>query len=526
MHIIHNMPSNKWHIIIIGGGVAGLTAALHLAERGLKPLLLEAHPSQIGGRLAGTGEVIVGGQPFPLEHGVHGLWDGYIHLKHMLARHNLLPELIPAREEEWIYRSGSFIGRSPIGSTIRNSLLPAPFHYLQLFVKPSFLWTIDWRDWLSLLHVWSVLIMAVGVDPFGENQPLSGENLGRALRRWGPAIRALFVGLTRNGMSTHPDNVPLAGFLAFLRFYTVLRRRAWAFSYLPQGGGPLCEALAARITALGGEIHPGVRLHHLKKDGEDWRLEVDSAKGSLTLHSQFVLLATDSPNAAAIIKGSFPAESENLFFPQGMENAVIHLWFGRKPRRAHEAGIFSGDFQMHNFFWLDRLYEPYRNWSDQTGGSCIEVHIYGPPEALAQPDALLITQVLNEFYKAHPDLKGALLGQHLQRNAASHTLPALGERGSHLGIETPWPGLLCAGDWVQDPAPCFFLERACFTGLKAANAILQASGQPAFETLPYPAAEPLAGWIENLMRRGRENIRKRKKGASHEREPADPTIER
>jgi flavin-dependent dehydrogenase len=27
--------------IIIGGGVAGLTAALHLAERGLRPLMME-----------------------------------------------------------------------------------------------------------------------------------------------------------------------------------------------------------------------------------------------------------------------------------------------------------------------------------------------------------------------------------------------------------------------------------------------------------------------------------------------------
>ncbi len=31
----------QYDAIIIGGGVAGLTAALHLAERGLKPLILE-----------------------------------------------------------------------------------------------------------------------------------------------------------------------------------------------------------------------------------------------------------------------------------------------------------------------------------------------------------------------------------------------------------------------------------------------------------------------------------------------------
>ena len=36
------MMHKQYDAIIIGGGVAGLTAALHLAERGLKPLILEA----------------------------------------------------------------------------------------------------------------------------------------------------------------------------------------------------------------------------------------------------------------------------------------------------------------------------------------------------------------------------------------------------------------------------------------------------------------------------------------------------
>ncbi len=39
----------NYDVIIIGGGIAGLTAALHLAERGLKPLILEAD-ERVGGR--------------------------------------------------------------------------------------------------------------------------------------------------------------------------------------------------------------------------------------------------------------------------------------------------------------------------------------------------------------------------------------------------------------------------------------------------------------------------------------------
>ena len=84
--------------------MAGLTSALHLAERGLKPLILEADGRFVGGRLAGAGEVDVNGWKFRLEHGVHGIWSPYRNLQSMLARHNLRPVLVPAQEERWFYR--------------------------------------------------------------------------------------------------------------------------------------------------------------------------------------------------------------------------------------------------------------------------------------------------------------------------------------------------------------------------------------------------------------------------------------
>ena len=245
--------NKHYDVIIIGGGVAGMTAALHLAERGLKPLILEADEC-VGGRFSGKEEIVINDWHFPNEHGVHGIWSSYVNFKSMLRRHQILPKLIPAKEEQWIYRAGNFIGRAPIGSTIRNSIIPAPFHYIQLFLLPQFLWMLDIRDWASLLSIWSTLVMAIGVDPFVEDQPLQGLTFGNSLERWGPAMRALFFGLTRNGLSTDPNQVPLAGFLAFIRFYTLMRRDAWSFDYLPNGSGEVCEKLSQKIKQLGGEI--------------------------------------------------------------------------------------------------------------------------------------------------------------------------------------------------------------------------------------------------------------------------------
>jgi uncharacterized protein with NAD-binding domain and iron-sulfur cluster len=132
---------------------------------------------------------------------------------------------------------------------------------------------------------------------------------------------------------------------------------------------------------------------------------------------------------------------------------------------------------------------------------------------LDQPDALLLTNAIMEIYQAYPELRGHLISQNLQRNTATHTLPSLGPRGTHLGVETPWERLYCAGDWVRDPIPAFFLERACATGIKAANAVLKSSGLVPWPMMEYLPPEPFAGWIEKLMVRGRRRIREQRENS-------------
>jgi len=500
-----------YQVLIIGGGIAGLSAALHLAERGLKPLILEADEKFIGGRLAGGETIQIGAHSFRLEHGVHGIWSQYRNLQAMLARHNLRPVFVPAQEENWIYKHGPLVRMSPVGSRIRRSFIPPPFHYLRLFLSLRFLLMLDPRDWASLFNVWAGLIMAVGIDPFAENQPMEGLTLGGMTRRWSPAIKSLFLGLARNGLSSHPDAVPISGFIAFLRFYTLMRRDAWLFSYLPNDGGTsMCEPLAEKVKALGGRIKLGSRVKRVAKVDESWLVEWENAEGEESALAGDVILATDSNNAQKILGVSFGEEVETLFFPRALSNAVIRLWFDAKPRKSPEAGIFTGDFTVHNYFWLDRLYDPYRRWARETGGSAIEVHVYGPAETLTLPDATLLAQAITDVQQAFPELRGHRIGQHVQRNPETHTLPEVGARDKYLGTITLWQNLFCAGDWVRHPAPAFFLERACLTGIEAANVVLELRGLEKFALIEYLPAEPFVAWIEKLMKRGRQKRRARR----------------
>jgi isorenieratene synthase len=378
---------------------------------------------------------------------------------------------------------------------------------------------LGWRDWFSLPLVWYSLILSVGIDPLAENQPLEGMYLTDFTRGWSDTIRSFCIGLARNSLSGTPDEVPLSGFIAFLRYYTLMRRDAWGFSYLPADGGTsLIDPLTAKVQELGGEIQLRTAVTQLSRHEDGWQIHTADE----TFSTKHVILATDPDNARKLVEGSPDLADDvasgegDFYWPEGRETAVVRLWFSRQPndKSGAEGGILSGEFIIDNYFWLDRMQDQYREWSRETKGSALEVHLYGPPRILAQPDTMLLARVITDVQSAFPEMRGHVIHQQLQRNTVNHTLFGVGPAGRHLSIETPWSNIFCCGDWVYDPAPSFFLERATFTGIEAANKVLQAKALPSWPTVGYPPPERFAAFLERVMVRGRRLLRKRKRHPS------------
>ena len=506
-------PDRDSPIVVIGAGVAGLTAALHLAERGLRPLVLEAD-ERAGGRLKSNPPVEFehAGQTwrFGAEHGVHGIWSPYRNLQAMLARHHIRPVLVPAQEEEWVLGLGRWVRHALVGSAIRESWIPAPFHYLGLFARPRFWAMLNLLDVFSMFPLLSGLLAALAIDPLMEDQPLPGMTMADFCRGWSPTLIDFFTGLTRNALSASPQEIPASGYVAFLRFYTLLRRDAWAFSYLPTNGGDaIVEPMLSTLRALGGEVITSARVTQLARPSDAWRV-VWAQNEAQAAH---VILATDAPATETLLRASpdTAEQAERLRLPLGRATAVVRLWFDRAPANLRaEAGIFTGDFALDNFFWLHRIYDEYIRWNRATGGSAIEAHVYGPDALLAEPDATLLARAITDVGRAWPELKGRLIHSSLTRNEATHTLLRVGSPQEHLAVETPWPHLYCCGDWVRDRNPAMFLERACVTGIKAANAVLRDVDREPWPLLPHPGPEALARRVEAAMRGIRRAMRPRR----------------
>ena len=502
-------------VIVVGGGLAGLTAALHLAERGLAPLLLEAD-LHFGGRMGGgaTVELDHGGQRwcFPAEHGLHGLWGQYHNLRAMLDRHGIATDRVAARREDWVHREGGRTYRAEAGSAVRRSPVPAPLHYLGLLVRPDFLAMLTLRDWIGLPRVVGSLYLALAYDPLIEPTPLAEHTLAELFTHWPPRMQAFMTALMRNGLAAHPEEVSLGGALAFLRFYTLLRRDAWAFEYFAADAeAALIAPLTAAITAQGGELLNRAHVDRLESVSGGWRVYWQRADGGRQASTTAqVVLALDAPSARHLLAAS-PAtagEVAALVWPSGLANGIVRLWFDREPTGRAESGICSGDFTIDNFFWVHRIQRACAAWHAATGGALVEAHIYGPPAVLDQPDVAVLALAVSDVIHAYPELRGHMIHATVQRNPPTHTRFETGTDSRYLSVESPWPGISMCGDWLRYPHPALFLERACLTGIAAATRVSVTLGGEPCPLIPAQPPEPLAGAFQRGLRGVRRIVRR------------------
>lgn len=504
------MPDNEdvFPVVVIGSGLAGLSAASHLAARDVPPLLLEADSEWAGGR-------VCGGPPdsfehqgrtwtFPTEHGVHALWGNYDNMRALFNRFIEI-ELIPSPGEEWIDRIGTKVWVTEAGSAVRKTWIPAPFHYLQLLFTKYFWTSFSLLDLLSFPGFVVSMLLTAAFDPIREEIAWDGLMIHEYFRGWTRNLRATFEGLARNLLAAPLEEVTLTGFIAALRFFTILRRDAWHPHYFPGNPGTcVVKPLIDRIEDLGGMVMLGARVETVERKDEHWRLVVDDARrGRRSVLAKSVILAVDPPAARRILCGS-PDTSEiagTMNFPPGLLNATVRLWFDRQPRAGSPGGMFTGDCFPDNFFWMHRLHREFFEWG-ASGGSTIEMHLYAPDKDLNQIDQALIARAAIDVYRAFPTLRGRLVHASLRHNEPTQTRFRV-PTAETLHVETPWQGIYACGDWVGYSSPAMWMERSVVTGIAAANCVLERYGAQPFEIIPVPEPELLVRAIRAVLQVGR-----------------------
>lgn len=459
--------------VVVGGGIAGMSAAVVLAERGVDVTVLEAAPT-LGGRLGAWPEALADGTQRN-EHGFHAFFRQYYNWRSILRRVD--PELgflkpipgYPVLSEQWPTEE---FGRLP----------PAPpANLLALLLRSPSLRLADLRgmDRDAALP----LLTYDPVRTYAEFDHTTADALLASLKLPDRA-RAMLFEVFSHSFFNHEAEMSAAELIAQFHFYLLGNPEGLAFDCPDEDyATAIWEPLTRHVEKHGGRVVTGVAAARLDRGPAGWR--VTAADGS-SYPAGHVVLAVDPPALAALVAASpglLAAAPELVarmpaFGTPGPPYGVARYWMDGdvRPDRAVFSGV-SRQPTLDSVTLYHRLEDEPRRWAERTGGSVVELHAYAcEPDVPAEELAERMRVELTRLWPEAADLRVRELRARVAAQAPAFT------PGSHVGrpgVRADADGLYLAGDGIATEFPSALMERSAATGIIAANHILRAEGAAA-----------------------------------------------
>ncbi|MBK0330871.1 FAD-dependent oxidoreductase [Brachybacterium sp. MASK1Z-5] len=490
--VLHRGPTGRASapakdVVVVGGGIAGISAATVLAERGVRVHLLEARGTW-GGR-ARSWDL---GDGRSMSRGFHAFFRQYYTLRRLLARAD--PSLAHLRD----------IGDYP----------------LQLADGPR-----DTFRGIPRTPPWSVAAFALRSDSFPLRE-LARVDVRRAL----DLLRVDFPGTFRALDGTSAQDV-----LDALRFphdarHLALEVFARSFFADPRefSGGELvgmfhayfmgsaeglifdvpCDAysrtlwdpLVERLRSLGADARTSAAVHGIETlprraadgSGSPRDLLVRTADGDL--RTDAVVMAADPRSARTLLSSTaaaVPGWQGWLDRVSAQRNAppfaVLRLWLDRPAAPDSPAFLGTSGFgPLDNVSMVDRFERTAHDWAQRHSGSVVELHAYALDPAAATSahgsadesaddtarGGRLRDELLRQMHRLHPELADAHILH--EQWLVEDDCPLVGTEpwDERPGVGTPDARIVAAGDWLRTREPVALMERAALTGVQAANSLL------------------------------------------------------
>ena len=468
-------PAAERHVVVIGGGIAGLGAATILAERGVRVTLLEAQP-QLGGRVRAW--------PTPdgrtMSRGFHAFFRQYYTLRALLRRADpTLARLVPVADYPLQRSDGLTDGFARLPTT--------PPLNLMAFVAASPTFPVSG---LASVHLPSALEL-ISVSYPASHERYDGESAAAFLDRlrFPEGARHLALEVFARSFFADPTRFGAAELVAMFHCYFTGSSEGLLFDvpdddYDTALWAPLGRYLADRGVRLRlGERATRV-VPPVAEDGP-WRVETDSA----ALSADAVVLATDPRTTRGLLAALADADASPGASASGRDDwhrratsaenappfAVLRLWLDGPvaPERPAFLGT-SGYDLLDNVSVLERFEGGAARWSAEHGGSVVELHGYALPAGLAPEQAR--ARLLASLHGIWPETAalGIVHEELLIEDDCGLVSPA--PWADRLTVETPYSGLVLAGDALRVDWPIALMERAAVTGVLAANTLLAGWG--------------------------------------------------
>ncbi|MFH1022335.1 MAG: hydroxysqualene dehydroxylase HpnE [Planctomycetota bacterium] len=446
------MPRNE--IIIIGAGLAGLSAACHLVTKGARVTALERRPIP-GGRVWSLRDETMGDDADNAPHVFTGACAALIGF---LKKVNAWPNARLARRGDYL-----FVDERGGRHRFRAAGLPATFQYLPALLRFTIL---SFRERLGILRAMGAL-RRMGPDDFLRLDGMTLEAWLRNHNQTDETIRNfwnVFCIATMNASATRAS----AGLaLRLLREAFFTSREAANLGWAVTGLTAFLAPAETFLRERGGNLRlrtaaSGILVENRRAAG------VRTESGEI-LRADTIILAVPPHDLPALLPEHL---REDAFFTRFRQFAYspiigIHLWYDREFFDFDAAACLGGDLQ-----WIF-----VKSRAPCAGAVAhISLVLSAADEWLARADEEIIRRLTDDIGRRFPESRGAkLLHTRIIREPRATFLPAPGTGILRPSAETPVSNLFIAGAWTDTGWPAT-MEGAVRSGERAAEMALKSSG--------------------------------------------------
>jgi squalene-associated FAD-dependent desaturase len=453
---------NQGHsVAVVGGGVAGMSAACALAEGGFRVQLMERR-SYLGGRASsylhpGVNEVIDNCQ--------HVLFGCCTNLIGFYGRVGVTNKIHWTDDMTMIEPGGR---RSRLGPFKLGPIrLPAPLHAAPSFLTSS---AFTFADKVSLGHAFRAVMKPGALDH-------SSESLGAWLRRHKQTegvLNRFWRLVIASALNADVDNIAVHYAAKVIRELFMNSAQAGSMG---MSTVPLSELYAGAGQFLGQ--HGSSVLFNTNVEMLAWNVASGKwtiSTGTGSSEADFVVIALPFEALGKLLPHLPPVEGSNALSNQIAQHqhwpiCSVHLWFDGDITELDHAVLL--DREIHWLYNKKKL-QPWRKGS----GSYVELVASASREFATLSREEAIAQSIKELAEFFPEVKSVKLEKAalIKEMRATFGVPP-GIDAARPHVESPWPNLFLAGDWIDTGWPST-MESAARSGHLAAEALSDEAGNP------------------------------------------------
>ena len=475
-HIGRGTPPERPRVLVVGGGVAGLTAAVGLAERGVDVMVLERQAT-LGGRARSWPIALPDGTPARASRGVHAIYRQNYNLRALLRRTDPglerlrpvdgYPVTMPARAEA--VQATKLRGqRNPLGLvSAHTDVLGA------LRTHPVAAWRLLRAEFPAAYRQWAG---TTGADVLAE-------------LRLPEAAEGVVKNVAARTFGVEAEQIPGADLVGLLHAAFTGSAEGLAFDVPdPEPDEAFWAPLGNYLAGLGVAVETNADVFSIgaKDAGPVW-LYTHAAE---RFQADAMVLAVGTKTLQRLVHGApwlgdraWRARIEAL--RPGPQSVVVRVWLDRRP--AAQTPVFRAVTELGGLdaLWrVDAIEDDARDFAESTGGSVWELQARLDPDAAPTDTAALAEALLAGLRRLVPSLADAEVVHQVVRTDTDGPAPIPWEQRPQ--VATPDRRVVLAGDLCRTDAPVTGLERAATTGWAAANELLAGWGRLGHETWSVP----------------------------------------